>query len=438
MVKQYDAIVIGFGQGGRKIASRMAEAGWSVAMVEKSEKMYGGACVNINCVPTKVLLEAGKKGDSFAAAYQDRDALTNKMRENNYESLNAVADVYTATAHFLDNKKVELQAGDDSEILEAETIVIDTGSVPNMPPIEGLEESEYVYNSTTLQELREQPEHLGIIGAGNVGLEFALMYSQFGSQVTILERSEKILGEEEEEIAERVAEYLEEDGVEIVYQAESESIKDENGKVIVATSQGDYEFDALLCATGRTPATSELQLENTDIEVGEHEEVVVDDYLRTSVEGVFAMGDVKGGPQFTYISNDDARIIEDYLFGSKEYSLKKRENVPYTHFLNPPFSRVGLTEKEAQEQDINHTTKVLEVSKTTRANIDKKQRGVFKVVVDPDSKQILGASLLGEKSEELVNQIKTLMDNNIPYTYFESQVFTHPIMAESFNELFNI
>ena len=327
--------------------------------------------------------------------------------------------------------------GQKKEQLTAESIVINTVSVTNVLPIPGLLDSRYVYDSTGIQFLSEQPKRLGIIGGGNIGLEFASLYAKLGSQVPVFEYSPQLLSRFDKEVADLAQTYLEEDGVHFVLSATVESVANKGQGVTVTAASKDYAFDALLYATGREPAVAELGLENTGIKLTDRGAVQVDEFCETTVKDVYAVGDVNGGLQFTYTSLDDFRVVFGKLTGSSSYNLKEHRNVPSSIFIQPPLSQVGVTEKEAQATHVTYKSQKLPVVSMPRGHVNNDLRGLYKVLIDPESKEILGATLFGAASQVNINLIKMAMDNNIPYTYIKNQIFTHPSMAENLNDLFN-
>ncbi|AXQ78752.1 FAD-containing oxidoreductase [Streptococcus chenjunshii] len=437
-MKTYDLLVIGFGKAGKTLAAKMSSLGKKVALVEKDREMYGGTCINVACIPTKTLIQAAEKNLSFSQAMHLKDTVTARLRQKNEQTLTGSGvDLYHAAARFVSDKVVEIAAGTEKERLTAESIVINTGSVTNVLPIPGLLDSRYVYDSTGIQFLSEQPKRLGIIGGGNIGLEFASLYAKLGSQVTVFEYSPQLLSRFDKEVADLAQTYLEEDGVHFVLSATVESVANKGQGVTVTAASKDYAFDALLYATGRKPAVAELGLENTGIKLTDRGAVQVDEFCETTVKDVYAVGDVNGGLQFTYTSLDDFRVVFGKLTGSSSYNLKERRNVPSSIFIQPPLSQVGLTEKEAQAAHVTYKSQKLPVASMPRGHVNNDLRGLYKVLIDPESKEILGATLFGAASQENINLIKMAMDNNIPYTYIKNQIFTHPSMAENLNDLFN-
>ncbi|MGT2929763.1 FAD-containing oxidoreductase [Streptococcus dentasini] len=439
-MQTYDVIVIGFGKAGKTLAAKLAGQGKSVAMVEKDATMYGGTCINIGCIPTKVLVHATQMGHDFTEAMAEKTAVVERLRAKNFAMLDGAptADVYNASAKFVANKVIEITSGSETKLLTAEVIVINTGSVPNLLPIAGLSEAEQVYDSTGIQNLKEQPKRLGIIGGGNIGLEFANIYAQLGSQVTVFDPQKRIFAREEAELSHMAQGYMEEQGVQFQLGTVISNVSNRGQAVVITTELGDFEYDAVLHATGRRPNTDKLGLENTDIVLTERGAIEVDDFCQTSVPNVFAVGDVNGGLQFTYVSLDDFRIVYGYLNGDSSYSRRNRHHVPNATFINPPLARVGIDEATAKEKGLNYKANSLPVAGMPRGHVNGDLRGMYKVVVDADSQEILGATLFGQEAHELINLITMAMDNHIPYTYFQKQIFTHPTMAENLNDVFNL
>ena len=425
----YDLIVIGFGKAGKTLAGKLASAGKKVALVERSKAMYGGTCINIGCIPTKTLLVAAEKDLSFEEVIATKNTITSRLNGKNYATVAGTGvDIFDAEAHFLSNKVIEIQAGDEKQELTAETIVINTGAVSNVLPIPGLATSKNVFDSTGIQNLDKLPEKLGVLGGGNIGLEFAGLYNKLGSKVTVLDALDTFLPRAEPSIAALAKQYMEEDGIELLQNIRTTEIKNDGDQVLVVTENETYRFDALLYATGRKP----------DIELTERGAIKVDKHCQTNVPGVFAVGDVSGGPQFTYISLDDFRVVYSYLAGDGSYTLEDRLNVPNTMFITPALSQVGLTESQAADLKLPYAVKEIPVAAMPRGHVNGDLRGAFKAVVNTETKEILGASIFSEGSQEIINIITVAMDNKIPYTYFTKQIFTHPTLAENLNDLFAI
>ena len=435
----YDLIVIGFGKAGKTLASKMASQGKKVALIERSKAMYGGTCINIACIPTKTLLVAAEKGLTFDQVMAEKNAVTSRLNSKNYAGVSgAGVDIIDGEAHFLSNKVIEITAGDEKEELTAETIVINTGAVSNVLPIPGLTDTKNVYDSTGIQNLKELPKRLGVLGGGNIGLEFAGLYNKLGSQVTVLDAAPVFLPRVEPSIATLAKQYMEEDGIQLLQNVRTTQVKNDGEEVVVVTEDGEFRFDALLYATGRKPNIEPLHLENTNIELTERGAIKVDKHLETSVPGVFAAGDVNGGLQFTYISLDDFRILYSYLAGDGSYTLEDRKNVPTSMFITPPLAQIGLTEKEAKEHGLPIAVKEIPVVAMPRGHVNADLRGAFKAVVNTETKEIVGATIFSAGAQEIINILTVAMDNKIPYTYFSKQIFTHPTLAENLNDLFAI
>lgn len=435
----YDLIVIGFGKAGKTLAAKMAMQGKKVALIERSKAMYGGTCINIACIPTKTLLVAAEKGLSFEEVMTEKNAVTSRLNGKNYATISgAGVDIIDAEAHFLSNKVIEIVSGNQKQELTAENIVINTGAISNILPIPGLTTSKNVYDSTGIQNLDRLPKSLGILGGGNIGLEFAGLFNKLGSKVTVLDAADTFLPRVEPSIAAMAKQYMEEDGIEILQNVFTQEVKNDGDEVIVVTKNKNFHFDALLYATGRKPNIEPLKLENTDIQITDRGAIQVDKHCQTSVSGVFAVGDVNGGLQFTYVSLDDFRIVFSYLAGDGSYTLDNRKNVPTTMFIAPPLAQIGLTEAQAKEQGLPYATKEIPVSAMPRGHVNADLRGTFKAVVNTETKEILGATIFSQGAQEIINILTVAMDNNIPYTYFTKQIFTHPTLAENLNDLFAI
>ena len=437
--KHYDLIVLGFGKASKTLAAKLGSMGKAVAMIEENPLMYGGTCINIACIPTKTMIVAASKGLSYDQVLNQREVVTSRLRNKNFNMLdtNEHIDVYTGHGEFISNKEIAVTAGEDKIVLSSDTIIINTGAVSIKPNIDGIDTATGFYNSTEIQHLSSQPSTLGIIGAGPIGLEFASLYAKLGTKVTVFNIDSNIL-KREEPIAQKLAnEYLTEQGVTVLNSVTLNAVSNKGNKPVITADNQNYTFDAVLYATGRRPNTTNIGLENTDITTNERGAIVVNDTCESSVPGVYAVGDVNGGPQFTYISLDDFRIVFGALTGNGHYTLKDRKNIPYTTFLTPPLARVGLTEEEAINKGYTVKTKEMLVATMPRAHVNDNLKGAFKIVVNTENNLILGATLYSQSAEELINLIKIAMDNNIPYTYFKNQIFTHPTMAENLNDLCN-
>ena len=452
---KYDAVIIGFGKGGKTMAGALGAAGKKVALIEKSDRMYGGTCINVGCIPTKSLVYraglAAAKGGSFeekAAAYkaamEQKEDLTTRLRGKNYQKLdsNPNITVIDGTASFQSPHVVEVEKDGKTFQVEGEQIFINTGSSAFIPPIEGLKGNPYVYTSEGLLNLTELPSRLVIIGGGYIGVEFSSIYASFGSKVTILQDGDIFLPREDEEIAGAVRESLESRGIRVMTGVKVKALEQAEGKALVAVDNGKevkkLEAEAVLVATGRRPNTAGLNLEAAGVEIGPRGGIVTDDSLTTTAPHIYAMGDVRGGLQFTYISLDDFRIVKSKVLGDGSYTLKERGAVPYSVFLIPPFSRVGLSEKEAVEKGYKVKVARLAAAAIPKAQVLEQPAGLLKAVIDEETGLILGAHLFCQESYEMINMIKLAMDAKVPYQVLRDTIYTHPTMSEAFNDLFAV
>ena len=452
---KYDAVIIGFGKGGKTMAGALGAAGKKTAPIEKSDRMYGGTCINVGCIPTKSLVYraglAAAKGGSFeekAAAYkaamEQKEDLTARLRGKNYQKLdsNPNITVIDGTASFQSPHVVEVEKDGRTFQVEGEQIFINTGSSAFIPPIEGLKGNPYVYTSEGLLNLTELPSRLVIIGGGYIGVEFSSIYASFGSKVTILQDRDIFLPREDEEIAGAVRESLESRGIRVMTGVKVKALEQAGGKALVAVDNGKevqkLEAEAVLVATGRRPNTAGLNLEAAGVEIGPRGGIVTDDSLTTTAPHIYAMGDVRGGLQFTYISLDDFRIVKSKVLGDGSYTLKERGAVPYSVFLIPPFSRVGLSEKEAVEKGYKVKVARLAAAAIPKAQVLEQPAGLLKAVIDEETGLILGAHLFCQESYEMINMIKLAMDAKVPYQVLRDTIYTHPTMSEAFNDLFAV
>lgn len=441
-MQEFKNIVIGFGKGGKTLAKNLAAKGESVLVVEKSKKMYGGTCINIACLPSKNMIINAQRGINFEDAVKEKDEMTTVLRNKNYHMVadEETATVLDGTAKFIDNHTIEivLDSGERTEV-KGERIFINTGATPIIPQVKGLKESKYILDSTAAMDQNSLPNELVILGAGYIGMEFASMFARYGAKVTVLDTNEKFLKREDDDISEMLFNDLSQDGIEFKLGVKVVEVKDLSDKVeIIYEINGKKQTvkaDKLLVATGRKPVTEGLGLENTDIELDERGAIKVDDYLRTTAENVWAIGDVKGGPQFTYISLDDFRIIFDQLYGKGKRKVSDRNLVPYSVFITPALSRVGLNEVEAKNKEIEYKLFKLAVTSIPKAKVIGNTRGMYKILVDPDTEEILGATIYGEESYEVINLIALAMKAKLPYTMLRDQIYTHPTMTEALNDV---
>lgn len=453
----FDVIIIGFGKGGKTLAAEFAKRGQKVAIIERSDKMYGGTCINIGCIPTKTLVHQAKMASALKdATFEERsefyrnavsvkESVTSALRNKNYHNLadSPNVTVYTGIGSFVSADVVAVRTATEEIRLTSKQIIINTGAETVIPPIEGVAGNPFVYTSTSIMELADLPRRLVIIGGGYIGLEFASMYASFGSQVTVLESYPELIAREDRDIAASVKETLEKKGIVFRMNAKVQSVNRVEDKAIVtfADSQTDEVFvleaDAVLLATGRRPNTKDLNLEVAGVEVDVRGAIIVDEYLKTTNPNIRAVGDVKGGLQFTYISLDDYRIVREDLFGDKERRTGDRNPVSYSVFIDPPLSRIGLNEEEARRQNRDIIVKKLPVMAILRAKTLGETDGLLKAIIDKNTGKILGCVLFAPDSGEVINTVAVAMKTGQDYTFLRDFIFTHPSMSEALNDLFS-
>ena len=436
-------LVIGFGKAGKTLAADLAKHGESVILVEQSATMYGGTCINIGCIPSKLLLVEGEKSErlsdksaAFTAAMQRREQLTSALRAANYNKLASIpgVEVLTGKAHFLSPHVVEVTTESGVEQIEAKQIYINTGARSAKLSLEGADDKR-IYDSTGLLQLESLPKRLVIVGGGYISLEFACMYAAFGSQVTILEQGSVFLAREDRDVAEAMLAMLSDRGIQVVLQAETQRFVPAEDAVTVVTSQGDYAAEAVLVAIGRRPNVEELNLEAAGVALTSRGFIQVDEYLRAAPH-IWAMGDVAGSPQFTYVSLDDYRIVRDQLFGEGKRTTRDRSLLPTSVFTTPALAQIGMTETQAAASGRPYEVKRLQTVAIPKAKVLGETHGLLKAIVDKETGLILGATLFCPEAHELINLLKLAMDHQVPASALHTQIFTHPTIAEALNDLF--
>jgi pyruvate/2-oxoglutarate dehydrogenase complex dihydrolipoamide dehydrogenase (E3) component len=446
-----DILVIGFGKGGKVVAAEMGRRGKRVVLVERSERMYGGTCPNVGCVPSKGLVHRSRlrrpddpPQEFYERAVREVQEIREFMRQGNIDGLEALetVSVLTGPARFLDPHTVEVELGGERVRVSAERILVNAGSEPNVPDIPGLAASKRALTSTALIESTRLPERLAILGGGYLGIEFAAIYQRFGSRVQLIEAGPRLLGHEDDDVAAAAIEILEGEGIEIVTGAHVTAVRDEDGAAVLSleSDKGEAEVsaDTILIAAGRVPVTRDLGLEAAGVETDARGAIKVDEHLRTSQPHIHALGDVNGGPQFTYVSLDDARIVLDQLLGDGRRSLADRRAVPHTLFITPPLATVGMTERAAREAGLRikvGSEPVADILAMPRAYAVAETRGMMKFVVDAESDQILGAAILSVDAQEIVNTVALAMRHGITASDLSSSIYTHPSSTEALNEL---
>lgn len=442
--KSVKNLIIGFGKGGKTLAAFLAKRGEPVALIEQSADMYGGACINIACIPTKSLIAEAEKGTDYPRAHDVKELLTATLRQTNFEKLAKLenVEIITGKAAFRSPTEVTIQlvAGGETQI-EAERIFINTGSQPAIPPIEGMDSGK-VLTSAELIAQSGRPEKLVIIGGGFIGLEFADMFAKFGTEVTVLDRRTRFLPNEDEDVASELFKILADKTIRILNGVNVEKVEDVDADSVNVrfTQNGQRKSlaaDAVLPATGRKPNTVDLNLAAAGIETDEKGYIQVDDQLKTNVPHIWALGDCNGGPQFTYISLDDFRIIRNQLTEKDRYtSVNDRPPFPTCVFVTPPLALAGLREREAREQGYDIKVFKIPASAIPKAAILNERRGLLKAVVDAKTDRILGCMLCCAEAHEIINTMHLAIHAGVTYHALADMIFTHPSMTEALNELF--
>ena len=450
--EQYDAIVIGAGQAGGPLATALARAGRRTALIEREH--VGGTCINEGCTPTKTMVASGRvaylarRGAEYgvetgpvridlARVRERKRAIVKQFREGSERRLQQTAglDLVRGEGRFVGPRTIAV----DGRSLIAAQVFINVGCRPAAPGITGIERVRPL-DSTTVMELDAVPEHLLVVGGGYIGLEFAQMFRRFGSRVTIVQRGRQLLPLEDDDIAEAVTAILREDGINVVLDARprcAEPLPDGGVRLVVGTAAGDVALEGsrVLLAAGRVPNTDRLDPAAGGINTDAKGFIIVNERLETSAPGVWAMGDVKGGPAFTHISYDDFRVLRANLLQSGHTTTTERQ-VPYTVFIDPQLGRIGLSEREARAQGRDYRLARMPMAHVARALEMDEARGVMKVLVDSHSGKLLGAAILGIEGGEIMAMLQLAMMGNLPYHSLRDAIFAHPTLAESLNNLF--
>ncbi|NJN14860.1 MAG: mercuric reductase [Oscillochloris sp.] len=456
MSEQYDLIVIGAGQAGVPLATAFAAAGRKTAIVEANH--VGGTCVNEGCTPTKTMVasarvaylarRAADYGVHTGPVHVDLEVVRRRKREivnvwrggSERRIEQGGVELIRGEARFLSAEtiSVKLNSGGNRE-LRADTVVINVGARPAAPDLPGLAEVPFL-DSTSIMELDQVPEHLLVLGGGYIGLEFGQMFQRFGSRVTIVQRGERLLAREDGDIADAVAAILREDGIEVLLNSSAKQVSrgdDGSVQLTIATPDGERTLEGshLLVAAGRTSNGDRLNLAAAGITTDRRGNIVVDERLATNVPGIYAVGDVNGGPAFTHISYDDFRILKANLLEGGAQTTKDRL-VPYVVFIDPQLGRVGLSEEEARKQGLNVNIAAIPMNYVARALEVDEPRGIMKAVVDAENGKILGFTMLGIEGGEIMSAVQLAMQGGLPYTALRDGVFAHPTLAEALNTLF--
>ncbi|KAA2238555.1 mercuric reductase [Chitinophaga agrisoli] len=454
-MQQYKAIIVGSGQGGNPLAWKLAAAGWSTAVVEK--RFIGGTCINDGCTPTKTMIASAQVAHMVANSKQwgvtvngwsvdlervvaRKDKIVLDYRSGIEKSLEKTENitVYHGEAVFSGPKTLTVKLNEGAtEELSAEYIFLDIGTLPMIPPVPGLDEVSWL-TSTTILDLTTLPSHLLILGGSYIALELGQLYRRLGAEVTIMERGPRLLNNEDDDVAEAVQKIMQDEGIHIFTGTQLKQVS-QTSRGIVCSIQKDgqthsVEGSHLLIATGRVPQTATLQPDKAGIELDEKGFIRVNDHLETTVPGIYAMGDAKGGPAFTHIAWHDHLIVYKHLTGASA-SVKDRQ-VPYCMFIDPQLGRIGLSEKEATARGLDYTVARLDMTRVARALETGTAKGFMKALVANDTGKILGAMVLGPEGGELMSLLQMAMAGGITAQQMKEMVFAHPLYAESLNNLF--
>lgn len=443
-MQHYQHVIVGTGQATGTLLGKLIGTGDTIAVIEGGK--VGGSCVNYGCTPTKTLVASAKalhmarRGDFYGFGTGDIQLNFPRIRERMNEirngSSNGLAGWMESTenvtlirgwARFSGEKELEV----NGQNFTGDNIYINVGTRPGVPPIDGIETVSWV-DSAGLLDLEEVPKHLLIVGGGYIGMEFAQVYRRFGAEVTVLQRGDQIMPQEDEDVATAIQEFIESEGINVRLNTSVNAARQENGKVFLELTHGGksetMEGTHLLIAAGRTSNSDRLGLENTTIKVSERGFIEVDDFCQTGVPGVFALGDVNGHGAFTHTSVNDAEIVLDHMFGGNR---KISNRIPvYGLFTDPPLGRVGLTEKAAIAKGYKIMKATRPMSRISRAKEMGETNGFAKLIVDQETDLILGASILGPGGDEIINMFAAIMHSRIPCRNYREVVLVHPTVSE--------
>ena len=446
MPEQYDAIVIGTGQAGSPLAVRLANAGRKTAIIER--KLIGGTCVNVGCIPTKTLIASaraahvarrgadfgvtidGKIGVDMARVKARKDAVVGQSNQGVARWIKRTANLtlIEGQARFVGPHRIRI----NGTLLEAEQIFINVGGRATIPDMPGLAEVPYLTN-TSMMEVDFLPEHLLVIGGSYIGLEFAQMYRRFGSRVTVIEMAPRLIAREDEEVSAAVQSILEGEGIAFRLNAQCLSIARQGDGVAVHVScerePRDIVGSHVLLAVGRVPNTDDLGLDQAGIRTDAHGYITVDDELRTSVPGVWALGDVNGRGAFTHTSYNDYEIVAANLLDNDRRRVSDRI-LAYALFVDPPLGRVGMTEHEVRASGRKALVGKMMMTRVGRARERSETQGFMQVLVDAETKRVLGASMLGTEGDEAIHCILEVMAAGAPYTAMQRTMHIHPTVSE--------
>ena len=454
-MNQYDAIIIGTGQGGKPLALALAQAGWNVAAIEREH--VGGTCINVGCTPTKTMVasartayvsrrgaqygvHAGPVEVNLAEVLARKQKMVERFRNHGQGVMEKTPGLELifgeASLRDASTVTVRLKAGGTRE-LSAGKIVINTGGRPSVPPVPGIESVHYL-DSTGIMELKILPEHLIVLGGGYIGLEFAQMFRRFGARITVINRDARLIQREDADVSAEVEKILREDGIEVLNSVNVTRLeKGTNGGVKVVATGGASVVNGshLLLALGRLPNSDQLNLAAAGVAIDKGGYITVNDGLETNVPGIYAIGDVKGGPAFTHISYDDFRVLRENWLRGGNAGIAGRM-VPNCMFIDPQLATVGINETEAHKRGLDYRVAKLPMTGVARALEMSETRGFMKAIVDRKTRQILGCTILGVEGGEIMSMLQIAMMGKVPYDAIKEGIFAHPTLAESLNNLF--
>ena len=455
--EKFDAIIIGSGQAGNPLAKSLASNGWKVAVIERN--YVGGSCINYGCTPSKTMAASAETADfvrrspvygvhasqikvNMEEVYLRKKKMVESFRKGTLKKLQRSENInlIRGEAAFLDSNTIKINVSKNKiKIISSDKIFINTGGRPAIPQIDNLDKIPYL-DSTSIMELKELPKHLLIIGGGYIGVEFGQMFKRFGSEVSIIQHSSQLLSREDPDIAGEVKKILEEEGINIYLNSGVVGVNKQNKEISLTIKTKNkrraISGSHLLIAAGHKPNTEELNLPAAGVKTNEKGYIKVNDKLETNIEGIYALGDVKGGPAFTHISYDDYRIVRDNILHKKNRTIKDRM-IPYTVFIDPQLGRVGLNEKDAKEKGIEYYLAKMPMSHVARAIEVSKTKGLMKIIINKKTERILGCTILGIEGGEIMSMIQIAMMGNLKYSALQDGIFTHPTLAESLNNVFS-
>ena len=446
MAARFEAIIVGTGQAGPPLTARLSQAGMKVAVVERS--LFGGTCVNTGCIPTKTLVASAYAAHLARRAAEygveidgpinvdmkrvkaRKDEISGRSKAAVEKWMRGLANttVYQGHARFESARKVRV----NNQLLEAEKIFINVGGRALVPPMPGLDQVPYLTNSS-MMDVDFLPEHLIVIGGSYIGLEFGQMYRRFGSRVTIIEKTARLIAREDEDISRAVKEILEAEGIQIRMKAECMAVKKDGGRIVVGLDCGEGSREVtgshLLIAVGRVPNTDDLGLEKAGVETDKDGYIKVDDQLRTNAPGIWALGDCNRKGAFTHTAYNDYEIVAANLLDNDPRKVSDRI-MTYALFIDPPLGRAGMTEAEVRKSGRKALSATRPMTRVARAVEKGETQGFMKAVVDAETRQILGAAILGVTGDEVIHTLLDVMVAKAPYTTVTRAMHIHPTVSE--------